>query len=127
MALPTMPAAVMLLQLGSLSNLMMTNTAVFLTCSLPKKPNNYLEEEKKVICLLFCSSSFHAFFLTLKRLWKKERGEWEVQERAGLDANYLPTSVETTPLKHSPCPAASPALLLPPTSPAFFPNSFITK
>lgn len=78
MALPTMPAAVMLLQLGSLSNLMMTNTAVFLICSLPKKPNNYLgEREKKikVICLLFFSMLFSMFFfLTLKRLEEEGTG-----------------------------------------------------
>lgn len=38
MLLPTVPSALMLLQLGSLSNLMMTNTAVFLICSWPKNP-----------------------------------------------------------------------------------------
>lgn len=71
MLLPTMPSALMLLHLGSLSNLMMTNTAVFLICSLPKLPNNYFLG-KKVICppLPFF------FFLTLKRFWRKEMGEW---------------------------------------------------
>lgn len=41
MLLPTVPSALMLLQLGSLSNLMMTNTAVFLICSWPKNPNYF--------------------------------------------------------------------------------------
>lgn len=44
MLLPTMPSAVMLLHLGSLSNLMKRSAAVFLIYSLPKNPNDSLEE-----------------------------------------------------------------------------------
>lgn len=39
-----MPSAVMLLHLGSLSNLMKRSAAVFLIYSLPKNPNDSLEE-----------------------------------------------------------------------------------
>lgn len=60
MLLPTMPSALMLLHLGSLSNLMMTNTAVFLICSLPKTPNNYLGEGE--ICLLPPAPPLFFFF-----------------------------------------------------------------
>jgi len=38
MLLPTMPSALMLLHLGSLPNLMMTNTAVFLYLLFAEKP-----------------------------------------------------------------------------------------
>lgn len=76
MALPTMPAAVMLLQLGSLSNLMMTNTAAFLICSLPKKnPNNYLGEKKKSYLSSFPPPSFFScFFSYLKKAWEEGTG-----------------------------------------------------
>lgn len=74
MALPTMPAAVMLLQLGSLSNLMMTNTAAFLICSLPKKTPIIIwgRGKKSDLSALFFHAFFHAFFLTLKRLEEEE-------------------------------------------------------
>lgn len=62
MLLPTMPSALMLLHLGSLSNLMMTNTAVFLICSLPKTPNNYVGG-KKMICLLPPAPPLFFFFV----------------------------------------------------------------
>lgn len=72
MLLPTMPSALMLLHLGSLSNLMMTNTAVFLICSLPKTPNNYLGGEK-MICLLPPAPPLF-FFLYLKKVPEEGNG-----------------------------------------------------
>lgn len=63
MALPTMPAAVMLLQLGSLSNLMMTNAAALLICSLPKKKPIIIwgREKKSDLSALFFPLFFRGF------------------------------------------------------------------
>lgn len=75
MLLPTMPSALMLLDLGSLSNLMMTNAAVFLTCSLPKKTQQFFGGRKKTYLSAPPPNAFFFFFFTyLAKTLEEESG-----------------------------------------------------
>lgn len=129
MLLPTMPSALMLLDLGSLSNLMMTNAAVFLTCSLPKKnPTVFWGEKKSYLSAPPPNAFFFFFYLSCKdsggRKW--ERGNFRTGLAIMLASRWRPHCSPTAPVSytcHSLFPVPLAALLLPPpSSPAISPN-----
>lgn len=83
MLLPTMPSAVMLLHLGSLSNLMKRSAAVFLIYSLPKTPMILWRRVMVVKCLLPPPPPA-TYFLT--GLWRRKMGAWLLSDRMGHNA-----------------------------------------